>query len=149
MGLAFLLAAIPIGGHQDVARFTMRELLVLVFFLLVHGRKLATIGAVSSLLGGKFFHWLGELSYGVYLVHLLIMQPVAGWAVGQFGAGMGDFARFCLVIAIVVPAAYLTAFVTYNALELPGQRVGKNILRYMIGSRTKAKQTRAEEIAAP
>ncbi|WP_311030830.1 acyltransferase family protein [Mesorhizobium koreense] len=149
LGLAFLLAAVPIGGHQDFVRLFMRELLVLIFFLLVHGRKLAMVGPVASLLGGKFFHWLGELSFGVYLVHLLIMQPVAGWAIDRFGAGIGDFARFCLVVAIVVPATYLTAFVTYNALELPGQRLGKSVLRYTIGSRTKAKQTRAEEIAAP
>jgi peptidoglycan/LPS O-acetylase OafA/YrhL len=147
--LAMALAAIPIGGGNDATHLAARELLVVVFFLLVHGRGVAAIGNVSSLLGGKFFHWLGELSYGVYLAHLLIMQPAAAWAIGRFGAGIGDFARFCLVLAVVAPVAYLAAFVTYRGVELPGQRLGKNILKRSFGRRSGAKQTRAEEIAAP
>ena len=147
--LAVLLAAIPIGGDQDIIHFAARELLVVLFFLLVHGRRIAAIGIASSVLGNKFFHWLGELSYGVYLVHLLILQPVAAWAIGRYGAGIGDFARFCLVLVLVAPAAYLLAFLTYRMVELPGQRLGKNILRHAFGSRPRAEQTRAEEIAAP
>jgi peptidoglycan/LPS O-acetylase OafA/YrhL len=149
IGLALILAAIPVGGRQDVAHLIVRELLVVVFFVLVHWRTVGVINSVSSLLGGKLFHWLGELSYGVYLVHLLIMQPVAGWAIGQFGSNIGDFARFALVLGIVVPTAYSIAFVTYRAVEVPGQKLGKSILRRSIHSPGKSRQTRAEEIAAP
>jgi peptidoglycan/LPS O-acetylase OafA/YrhL len=147
--LALALAAIPIGGGQDAVHLAARELLVVVFFLLVHGRGVAAIGTVSSLLGNRFFHWLGELSYGVYLVHLLIMQPAAAWIIGRYGAGIGDFARFVLVVGLVAPAAYLVAYVTYRAVELPGQGLGKNLLKLAFGRLAKARQTRAEEIAAP
>ena len=125
IGLALILAAIPVGGRQGVASMIVRELLVLVFFFLVHWRTVGVINFVSGLLGRKLFHWLGELSFGVYLVHLLIMQPVSGWAIRQFGASIGDFARFCVVLGIVVPTAYLIAFVTYRAIEVPGQKLGK------------------------
>ena len=77
------------------------------------------------------------------------MQPIAGWAIGQFNSSIGDFARFSLVLGIVAPAAYLIAFVTYKAIEVPGQKLGKSILRRAIQSPRKSRQTRAEEIAAP
>lgn len=149
LGLALILAAVPIGGRQDAAHTIVRELAVLAFFFLVHWRAGGAINFVSGLLGGKFFHWLGELSYGVYLVHLLIMQPVAGWAIGQFGARIGDFARFSLVLGIVVPAAYLISFVTYWAIEVPGQKFGRSILRRSIRSPAAPTQTPADELASP
>jgi peptidoglycan/LPS O-acetylase OafA/YrhL len=144
IGLALILAAIPVGGRQGVASMIVRELLVLVFFLLVHWRTVGVINFVSGLLGGKLFHWLGELSFGAYLVHLLIMQPVSGWAIGRFGASIGNFARFCLVLGIVVPTAYLIAFVTYRAIEVPGQKLGKRILRRSIPSQSKSRQALAD-----
>ena len=147
--IALILAAVPIGGRQDAAHTIVRELAVLAFFFLVHWRAVGAINFVSGLLGGKFFHWLGELSYGVYLVHLLIMQPVAAWAIGQFGARIGDFAGFSLVLGIVVPAAYLISFVTYRAIEVPGQKLGKSILRRSIRSPATPTQTPAEKLASP
>ena len=95
----------------------MRELLVFGFFALVHWRSLGVIGWVSRLLGSRPFYWLGELSYGTYLIHLLILQPVAAAVIGQFGIGLGAAGRFALTGAIVVPVTYALAFVTYKLVE--------------------------------
>ena len=150
LGAAMLLAAIPIGGDQDLLHFAVRELLVFGFFALVHWRSLGVIGWVSRLLGSRPFYWLGELSYGTYLIHLLILQPVAAAVIGQFGTGIGAAARFALTGAIVVPVTYALAFVTYKLVELPGQRLGKTMIKRVAGNRTpRALQTAPEKIAAP
>lgn len=150
LGAAMLLAAIPIGGDQDLLHFAVRELLVSGFFALVHWRSLGVIGWVSRLLGSRPFYWLGELSYGTYLIHLLILQPVAAAVIGQFGTGLGAAGRFALTGAVVVPATYAMALLTYKLVELPGQRLGKEVIKRAIGRSTmRAHQTMPEKIAAP
>lgn len=136
LGAAMLLAAIPIGGEQDLLHFSVRALLVLGFFALVHWRSLGLIGWVSRLLGSRPFHWLGELSYGTYLIHLLILQPVAAAVIGQYGMGLSAIGRFALTGAIVVPVTYALAFLTYKLVELPGQRLGKTVIRRATGRNT-------------
>src|SRR3546814_14047788 len=84
-----LLAAIPIGGDQDLLHFAVRELLVFGFFALVYLRSLGVIDWISRLFGSRPFYWLGELSYGTYLIHLLILQPLAAAVIGRFGTGLG------------------------------------------------------------
>jgi len=150
LGAAMLLAAIPIGGEQDLLHFAIRELLVFGFFALVHLRSLGLIDWVSRLLGSRPFFWLGELSYGTYLIHLLILQPVAAAVIGQFGTGLGAAGRFALTGAVVIPATYVLAFVTYKLVELPGQRLGKAVIKRVIGrSAVRAHQTVPEKLAAP
>ena len=150
LGAGMLLAAIPIGGEQDLLHFAVRELLLLGFFALVHWRALAPVGWASRLLGSRPFFWLGELSYGTYLIHLLILQPVAAVVIGRFGTGLGAAGRFALTGAIVVPATYALAFATYRLVELPGQRLGKALIKRATGrSGPRAYQTAPETIAAP
>ena len=150
LGAAMLLAAIPIGGEQDLLHLAVRELLVFAFFALVHLRSLGPIGGISRLLGSRPFYWLGELSYGTYLIHLLILQPVAAAAIGEFGLGLGAAGRFALTGAIVVPATYALAFLTYRLVELPGQRLGKAVIRRATGGGiVPAHQTVPEKLAAP
>jgi len=149
LAVAMLLALIPIGGEQDLLHLATRVALVTGFFALVHLRALAPVDLVSRLLGSRPFHWLGELSYGTYLIHLLILQPVAALVILRFGTGLGAMGRFVLTGAAVVPTTYLLAFVTYQLVELPGQRLGKALLRRTTGSPMRARQTTPEELAAP
>ncbi|MDK2759805.1 MAG: acyltransferase [Sphingopyxis sp.] len=150
LGAAMLLAAIPIGGEQDLLHIVVREFLVIGFFALVHWRRIGMIAWVSRLFGSRPFYWLGELSYGTYLIHLLILQPVAAAVIGQFGLGLGAIGRFVLTGAVVVPATYALAFATYRLVELPGQRMGKAIIGRVTGrTAPRAHQTLPEKIAAP
>src|SRR3546814_3099623 len=141
-----VLAAIPYCCSLDLLHFAVGELLVFGFVALVHLRSLGVIDWVSRLFGSRPFYWLGELSYGTYLIHLLILQPVAAAVIGRFGTGLGAIERFLLTGAIVVPATYALAFVTYKLVELPGQRLGKTVIGRAIGRSTaRAHQTRSEE----
>lgn len=146
LALAMLLAILPIGGATDLLHLAVRAGIVLLFFGLIH---LPATGPVSRLLGSRPFHWLGELSYGTYLIHLLILQPVAAWAIGAFGRDIGAPIRFALVAGIVAPVTYALAYLTYRLVELPGQALGKALIRRVTHSRRRARQVVAEELAAP
>jgi peptidoglycan/LPS O-acetylase OafA/YrhL len=124
-------------------------LIAVGFFGLVHWRSISMFNRASNILGTRPFRWLGEVSYGVYLLHLLILQPVAGWAIRQWGAGLSGPERFLLVSGLVVPLTYALAFVAYGIIEMPGQRLGKMMLKAASRDRRTAKQVPAEQSAAP
>lgn len=107
-------------------------------FALIHLRSVSIIDSVSRLLGTKLLHWLGELSYGIYLVHLLILHSVAAWTIQRFGAGLGAGSRFAVVFAAVAAMGYSVALVTYFLIERPGQILGGKLLKNFIGSRRQA-----------
>ena len=75
---------------------------------------------------------------------------VAAAVIAKFGTGLGALGRFAATGAIVVPATYALAFLTYKLVELPGQRLGKAIIKRAIGrGAPRAYQTAPETIAAP
>lgn len=127
--LAIGFGFIPLGGKADALHFAIRALLILAFYALVHLRRAGPIDAAARLLGSRPGHWLGELSFGVYLVHLLVMQPVTAMVIRMTGPDFGAGARFALVFVIVAPVSYAIAWVAYHLVELPGQQLGKRLLR--------------------
>ena len=146
--LAMALAAIPIGGARDVTHIVVREVLLILLFGLIHWRSIGLVDRASKLLGSPPFHWLGELSYGVYLIHLLVLHAIAAWVIQDWGHEISSALRFCIAFGIAAPAAYAAAFVTYALIERPGQKLGKIVMR-LFGQRKLGGQTPAEEIAAP
>lgn len=123
--IAALLAAIPMLGN-DFTKLAVRLAIVVAFFALVHYRHLGAMTAPaawsSRLLGTRPFHGLGELSFGAYLWHLLIMQPVAAWTF-QHLPDLGRSARFGLVCAVVIPITYGLASLTYRMIEQPSLKL--------------------------
>ncbi len=125
---AFVL--IPIGGDVDLLHESVRVGLVALFFVLVHADRFpGVIGAycrrISSVLGNGFFHQLGELSFGAYLIHLLVMQPVIAWFINH--AALSNFERWLVTLAITVPLVYALAFIGYVAIEKPGNLIGRRL----------------------
>jgi peptidoglycan/LPS O-acetylase OafA/YrhL len=144
LALAMALAAIPFGDGYGIEKFLIREALVLGFFALVLYRTLPgsagkIMRKVAVALGGGIFHSLGELSYSIYLIHLLVLQPVAAFIIGRYGEGLAAPLRFAIVLAIVLPVVCLLSFVTYRAIEMPGQQVGRAVLRWVARKRAALK----------
>lgn len=149
LALAMALAAIPFGDGYGLSKFLIREALVLGFFALVLYRMLPGLaGAVSRkiavALGGGLFHVLGELSYSIYLIHLLVLQPVAAFVIARYGQEMDAPLRFAVVLAIVLPTVCALSFVTYRLIEMPGQQVGRVVLSRFARKKLALKPSPAE-----
>lgn len=132
--LAVVFVALPIGGGMTVPREVVRVGLVVAFFALIFHAHLPRLLArplnrISDFMGNRFFHELGELSFGAYLLHLLIMQPVIAYLIKTFGNDISDFQRFLLSLAITVPIVYALSAIGHRCIEMQGQKIGKMLTR--------------------
>lgn len=146
--MAMLLAMVPVGGIADLMHTTVRVVLALSFFALIHFQSVGIVDRASRLFGSKPFFWLGELSYSVYLLHLLILHPVSAALIKQFGGKLPKVAIFGGTLAIVAIVTYSLALITYSLIEKPGQALGRKIINSLI-SRQASVQTAPENIAVP
>jgi peptidoglycan/LPS O-acetylase OafA/YrhL len=132
-GLALALILIPVGGDATATKVLIRIGLVALFFGLLYHRLIggvpgSALASLSSSLGNRFFHWLGELSFGAYLWHLVFLHPIAAYFITAYGGSMTAPVRFLAVTAILLPLVYLTACITFPAVEKPGQRFAKRLI---------------------
>ena len=69
--------------------------------------------------------YLGQRSYGAYLLHFLAIR--IGYLAFGNDTAIGGFLTACFCLAITVPAAELM----YQAIERPGINYGRRLLRKM------------------
>jgi peptidoglycan/LPS O-acetylase OafA/YrhL len=88
-------------------------------------RPLAWIRAVLSNRQSVF---LGNTSYAVYLLHLMILLPIAGsLAEIETYRLLPAVLRFGLIAAILFPTVYILAWGLYNFIERPGIKFGRHL----------------------
>jgi len=80
-------------------------------------------------MGNRFCHELGELSFGAYLIHLLIMQPVIAELMQAYGHSISNFQRFLLSIAITIPITYALSAIGHRFIEMQGQKIGRALTK--------------------
>ena len=117
-------------------------LIVAMFYLMDNGtmpfslsfRKL--IEFVRQLLSNRFSKFLGDTSYSCYLLHLLIVLPVAAWLTGnsQYLALPGGL-RFLTCLILCLPLIYSGAWILFNLLEIKGIALGKHFLTMLKNKR--------------
>ncbi|MFT4150501.1 MAG: acyltransferase [Paracoccaceae bacterium] len=127
--LALVLAVLPIGGAQGLAHGAVRAAMLTVFFALVHWRHLVGVDRAAAGLGNRFFHWMGELSFGVYLIHLLVLHPVAAGLIRAHADGISPGTRFAVAFLLTAAVSYGLAYAGYRLIELPGQALGRRVQR--------------------
>jgi peptidoglycan/LPS O-acetylase OafA/YrhL len=93
-------------------------------------RMARAVGVVRRVMSAPLSRFCGDTAYGFYLVHLLILLPVAGWLARQ-PAYVGSPAglRFALCFVVVGAIAYALAWALYRWIEQPGIQLGKALLR--------------------
>jgi peptidoglycan/LPS O-acetylase OafA/YrhL len=134
LALALVLAALPFGGAQGLGKLLVREELVvgcfaLVLYRMLPGRAGKLARAIAVTLGNRFFHLMGELSFSIYLIHLLVLQPVAAFVISQYGNELAAPLRFAIVVASVLPAVTLMSWITYALIKVPGQKAGRFVVQ--------------------
>lgn len=130
----YLLAAcavifVPLGGGRDALHRAIKIGIVLGFFALIYRDRLPvllrrTVGPLDFIFSNPLSRWIGDLSYGVYLIHLIVMLPVTGWLATTFPA-LQPFPRFWAALALTIPITYGLAFLAYRFIELPGIAWGR------------------------
>ena len=72
--------------------------------------------------------FLGDTSYGVYLMHMLIITPLTAVLVSQqWFLAMSAPMRFALALTVTAPVVYGFACLGFWFVEQPGIRVGHRL----------------------
>ncbi len=91
---------------------------------------------VEKFLSNRLSRFLGDVSYAVYLVHILVMIPLLKllcafpWFVHQ-RSGL----RFLLLTLVAGPPTYAVAWMLFQTLETRGIQLGKIIVDRLTGQR--------------
>jgi peptidoglycan/LPS O-acetylase OafA/YrhL len=120
----YLLACTPLGVPRTLApalywQWTVQHYLyaAAAFFFLLP-LVLGTGGPVGRALGSRFAHYLGNISYSVYLWHVALMPVI------QRNLGFKEFAgHFAEILIVTLLSAMAAATVSWYCIERP-------ILRY-------------------
>lgn len=119
--------------EQSVARIF---LVVGMFYLMNNGslpggRLLdGIVHQIRVLLSNNLSKFLGDTSYSVYLLHLILVIPAAGMLTQHAGyLAANGLVRFAVCFLIAAPAVYLISWMLYRSIESTGIRIGKAVVR--------------------
>ena len=111
--LCYVIAATPIAGEATTSPTGLAQAVVKIGFyaviatLLVAPLALGNRGAYSRLLGSRPMVWLGEISYEIFLVHLIVME-FAMVAVLHWRVYTGSMpVLFVVTLALTIPVAWV------------------------------------------
>jgi peptidoglycan/LPS O-acetylase OafA/YrhL len=128
-GIAVALSLLP-TWELGVKAVIIRPFFVGALFLLPSSNKGGFGDYVNRVLSTKPMRWLGDVSYGVYLIHLLILIPVASWLADSFGNHLAAPARVVLACVITMGVTYPLAYVMYQTVEKAGIFWGKRFVSF-------------------
>jgi peptidoglycan/LPS O-acetylase OafA/YrhL len=113
-------------------------------------------GIFTKLLSTRFFRWLGEVSFSIYMIHLFgvevlmkvanVLEKVTGWTIKAPHVPGGDqteilvfgglWAMDALTLVYLAMVVVVSGF-TYRLIEKPGQRFFNNSLLVLRGETKK------------
>ncbi|CAH0167826.1 hypothetical protein SRABI106_00816 [Rahnella aquatilis] len=93
--------------------------------------------SLKSFLSVKFSRYLGDVSYSVYLLHLMIVLPTIGILI-EYPAYISfhPLIRFLIAASISIPITYFISTYLYKHVEVKGIALGRKVLKPK-GSRLK------------
>ncbi|MDR5744311.1 acyltransferase [Caballeronia sp. LZ029] len=137
--LAASLPAIEFALHP-VAVSAARIAMVAVLFILFSAESmrfgalaLPVVRILRRALGIRFGKVMGDLAYSFYLIHLLVLLPVAGFLT-KFERYLNapGAVRFIAVALIVGTITFGLSWLLHRAVEQPGIALGKRLLKRRI-----------------
>jgi peptidoglycan/LPS O-acetylase OafA/YrhL len=85
----------------------------------------------------RFTRYLGQISYSVYLTHFVAVHLVLWASRAWYEPRMGGRLPFLVAFPLVLGISMVFSAITYRAVEIPGQALGRRLIR------------RLEQVAAP
>jgi peptidoglycan/LPS O-acetylase OafA/YrhL len=122
---------VPLGGGRSAMHRGIKIGIVLGFLALLYKDRLPAVLKWPTELLDRFFsnalsRWIGDLSYGVYLVHLIVMMPLCGWLALSYPT-MQPLPRFFIALGLTTVVTYAIAYLCYRFIEQPGINLGRKI----------------------
>ncbi len=88
----------------------------------------------NKVLASSVMRWSGDVSYGVYLLHLLLLIPVSAWISESFVAHWPGICRLFLAVLITSIFVYPVSYLLHLNVELRGVKIGRDVLKMIARS---------------
>lgn len=141
IGAAMLMALVPTDGSLLAPRNIVRPGLVLALALIILCEVREVQSWLARLLRWRGLRYIGDLSYSLYLVHLVILVPLEAMLARTTGMTGLTLAGISLLAA--TPAVLAASSLLYHFVEKPGVRLG-----HWIEARRKTRPLSAERVAS-
>ncbi len=133
--VTIFIVLLPIVSFVVTSQKTMgviADIVLASFLLLVTGKNKRLSPAlvpIKWLLNGWVAQKLGDISYSLYLVHLLLLMPISAVLL-RFPqvSSMPDLLRFSVLFGITLIFVIPVSTLLYYGVEKPGIEVGKRLL---------------------
>lgn len=118
-----------LGMTAIVCILPMTKLVILLFVLfalLAAGRA----PILTRLFSIKPLRYLGEISYSIYLCHLLILTPTIYWLITHTSfVSFSPMLRFVVAVLVTCPLVILTSSLLYWFIEKPPIKIGRFLIK--------------------
>ncbi len=143
--IALLIAIMWIVFEKSQVSIARFFLVLIMFYLMNNGTLPATnfllrvLDKIRIAFSSRVSRFLGDTSYSTYLLHLLIVLPVAGALARHSGyVALPPLVRFSLCLIIAMPVVYILSWGLFELIEKNGIKLGKYFLRSKIVKATTA-----------
>jgi peptidoglycan/LPS O-acetylase OafA/YrhL len=103
-------------------------LLFVMFVLLAAGRA----PILTKLFSIKPLRYLGDISYSIYLCHLLILTPTIYWLITHTSfVSFSPMMRFVVAVLVTCPLVILTSSLLYWFIEKPPIKIGRYLIQQL------------------
>ncbi len=86
------------------------------------------IPPLNWLLSRKPFKILGDISYSIYLAHLLVVIPAVYWLLqSSTFMGLSAVAKFCCAVGLTCPVVLGASYLLHQFVEQPAIRLGRSL----------------------
>ena len=119
VGQAYIFAAISIFSFLASANLDRKE-----------GLVASSVTLIKNVLSHPISRFFGDISYGVYLIHILVLLPVLHILLKMNGfAALSSWLRFTILVALTVICVVPCAALLHWLVELPGIAAGRRLAR--------------------
>ena len=108
-----------------VLPLTKPVILLYTVLILIILRKVPLIVSILSI---RPLRLLGNISYSIYLVHLVAVIPITYWLFSVDGfLPLSPLNRFAIALSVSTPSVFLVSFFLFRYIEIPFINIGKRI----------------------